>query len=98
MTEKELYSAFAEKRGIKESEATEIVRALTDLITSTLETEDKVTFGKLGTFEKKEVAARAGREVSAEKSMHGKAYTIEAKPARTKIGFKLSKAGKKIGA
>lgn len=97
MTEKELYAAYAEKTGVSVKDATTNVNALIDLMLGAAEKDGKCVFGKLGTFKVKQVAAKAGRHVPAEKSMHGKAYDIAAIPAHTKIGFALSKSGKQIG-
>lgn len=97
MTEKELYAAFAATTGDTEKQGKEAIETLIDIILTNAEKDGKCVFGKLGQFEVKTVAARAGRHVTAEKSMTGKAYDIAPTEASTKIGFKLSKAGKKIG-
>ena len=97
MTEKQVISAFAAKFDLTEATAKEYISGYVDMVVSEAMDNGKCTFGKIGTFKRADVAAKAGRHVPAEKSMHGKAYDIPAQPARTKLAFAVSKSGKLLG-
>ena len=97
MTEKELYKAYADATNVSEKVGTENVKVLIDLIVSEAMATGKCTFGKIGTFESKDVAAVPAKK-DVKNALTGGTYDVDAKPARKKIGFKLSKFGKTLGA
>lgn len=60
MNKAELISAVAERTGLGKKDAEKAVLAVTDIITETLKSGDRVQLVGFGTFEVKERAARKG--------------------------------------
>ena len=61
MNKDELVTAVAGKAQLSKKASEELLNALLDTITDSLETDDKVTLVGFGTFQVKERAAREGR-------------------------------------
>ena len=96
MTNQELINKVAEDRGLTKVEAKELVEYLTNTIVEVAMKDGKVPFGKFGNFKKVEVKAKPARE--GRNPTTGDKIQIPAKPARAKLTFSLSKAGKELGA
>ncbi|MCE7946620.1 MAG: HU family DNA-binding protein [Chloroflexi bacterium CFX4] len=64
MQKTELVKAIADKTGQSQKAVGEVVGALTDIITATLKSGDKVTLTGFGTFEVREKKARTGTNPS----------------------------------
>ena len=98
MTEKELYAKFCEKFGETSDAGREKVEFVIDTLIKEAMENGKASFGKVGTFKRKDVKATVGRKNVENALVPGTFYDIPDKPARTKLAFELSKSGKKIGA
>jgi nucleoid DNA-binding protein len=98
MTDKQLKELVAQKfENISKKEISEIITVTIDaIVTETMEN-GKCAFGKVGTFKRADVAAKPAR-LGVKNALTGGTYDIEAKPARTKLSFSLSKSGKELGA
>lgn len=102
MTEKEVIAAYAEKMGFEGSEKSKLEQAkkcidtYLDLVVGTAMETGSCTVGKIGAFKRGEVAAKPAK-LGVKNALTGGTYDVEAKPARTKLLFSLSKAGKRIG-
>jgi DNA-binding protein HU-beta len=64
MTKSELLSAVAEKSGVDQATAEQVIGALFDTVTSVMKAEDKVAWAGFGTFSGTTKAARTGRNPS----------------------------------
>lgn len=84
MTKKELVSAIAEKTGDTKVKAAEMLDAMVEVISETLENGEEIAISSLGKFSVKTRAERNGRNPST-----GEAITI---PACKAPAFKAAKA------
>ena len=76
MNRKELISALAGKTGSSKADADRNVLALLDIISSAMESGDKVTLAGFGIFEVRERAARNGRNPKTGQSLRIKASRV----------------------
>lgn len=83
MTKNDVIATVAERTGITKKDATEFVNTTFDVLVEGIITEGRVSISKLGTFEKKEVEERQGRNPQTGEAMvipaHGAA---KFKPAK----------------
>lgn len=83
MTKSDVIATVAERTGITKKDATEFVNATFDVVVEGIITEGRVSISKLGTFEKKEIEERQGRNPQTGEAMvipaHGAA---KFKPAK----------------
>lgn len=84
----EMRKKFAEKVGVSQEKAKELIAALEEVVVEGLLEDGKVVFGTIGTLEVKEVAARQGRNPQT-----GEVITI---PARNKVAYKQSSKIKEV--
>ena len=61
MKKEELVQAMAKKAGVTQKEAAEVLNALIDTVEKTVSKGQKITLVGFGTFERRERAARVGR-------------------------------------
>lgn len=84
MTKKDIVAKVAENCGITKKDATEFVNMTFDTIVAGIENEGKVSIPGIGTFERKQVEERPGRNPQT-----GETLVI---PAHGTIKFKASKS------
>ena len=96
MTEKEIIKDVAVAVDCSEKDAKTIIDAYLDVLVKGAQADGKAVFGKIGTFKMSDVKATAAR-YGVKNALTGGTYDVEAKPARKKLAFSLSKSGKEIG-
>lgn len=93
MTKKELLEAMSSAANISQADADKALGALIDSVTGTVAKGDKVTVPGLGTFEKRDRAARTGRNPSTGETMQIAATSVPGFKAAAQ--FKAKVSGKK---
>lgn len=92
MTKKQLVEAMAKAAGISQADADKALGGLIDALTTTVSKGDKVTVPGLGTFEKRDRAARTGRNPSTGEEMQIAATSVPGFKAAAQ--FKKAVSGK----
>jgi nucleoid DNA-binding protein len=98
-TDKELKALVAGKlEGVSLTTVTDVINAYNEtIVEEVIDGSGKAVVGKFGTFSRTDVDAKPAR-IGVENPMKkGTTYDVPAKPARTKLTFKLSKSGKDLG-
>lgn len=90
MTKKEILEAMATAANISQADADKALGALIDSVTSTVAKGDKVTVPGLGTFEKRDRAARTGRNPATGEEMQIAATSVPGFKAAAAFKTKVS--------
>lgn len=93
MTKKELLEAMAKAADISQADADKALGALIESVTTTVAKGDKITVPGLGTFEKRDRAARTGRNPATGEEMQIAATSVPGFKAAAQ--FKATVSGKK---